>query len=360
MIRYIFKRLVYGLLVLLGVIIVVFLLFNVLPADPARMMLGQRADISSIEAINKDLGRDQPLPAQFLNYLNDLSPLSFHNAGDSNSYCYLNPEKYPRHAVLAHLSGDDVLVLKPPYLRRSYQSKRPVTDILADAFPATALLAIVSMIFAGLVGILVGVISAVKKGTWFDHTALVGAVLGMSLPSFFAAVLIAWVFAFLLADVTGLQMFGSLTSVDNFGEGEYYDLRNIILPALTLGIRPLAVIAELTRTSLLDVLSQDYIRTARSKGLSWYRMLIRHALKNVMNPVVTAISGWFASLMAGAVFVEYVFDWKGVGVVIVDGLNKYDFPVVMGALLCISVILVLINIVTDIIYGFLDPRIRLS
>lgn len=360
MIRYALKRLFYGFLVLFGVIVVVFLLFNVLPADPARMMLGQRADISSIEAINRDLGRDQPLHKQFLNYLNDLSPLSVHNSSDSKSYWYLDQSKYSSCVVLAHLSKSKVLILKPPYLRRSYQSKRPVTEILADAFPNTALLALVAIIFAAFFGILIGVLSAVKRDTWFDHTALVASVLGMSLPSFFAAVLIAWVFAFLLADITGLQMFGSLTTVDDFGEGEYLDLKNIILPAFTLGIRPLAVIAELTRTSLLDVLSQDYIRTAKAKGLSYYRVLMRHAMKNVMNPVVTSISGWFASLMAGAVFVEYVFDWKGVGVVIVDGLNKYDFPVVMGALLCIAVILVLINILTDIIYGFLDPRIRFN
>lgn len=360
MIRYILKRLFYGLLVLFGVIVVVFLLFNVLPADPARMMLGQRADISSIEAINRDLGRDQPLHKQFLNYLNDLSPLSVHNAKDKDSYWYLDSAKYSSYVVLARFSETKVLVAKPPYLRRSYQSKRPVMEILGDAFPNTALLALVSILFAAIFGILIGIISAVKKDTWIDHTALVASVLGMSLPSFFAAVLIAWIFAFLLSDITGLQMFGSLTTVDDFGEGEYLDLKNIILPAFTLGIRPLAVIAELTRTSLLDVLSQDYMRTARAKGLSYYRMLMRHAMKNVMNPVVTAISGWFASLMAGAVFVEYVFDWKGVGVVIVDGLNKYDFPVVMGALLCIAIILVLINIVTDIIYGFLDPRIRLA
>ncbi len=360
MIRYIIKRLFYGILVLFGVISIVFLLFNVLPADPARMMLGQRADISSIEAINRDLGRDQPLYKQFLNYLNDLSPISVHNATDSNSYWFLDPSKYTSASVLFSVGGNKVLVAKAPYLRRSYQSKRPVTEILADAFPATALLALVAMLFAAIFGILIGVLSALKKDTWFDHSALVVSVLGMSLPSFFAAILIAWVFAFLLADYTGLQMFGSLYSVDDFGEGEYLDLRNIILPAFTLGIRPLAVISELTRTSLLEVMSQDYIRTAKAKGLSYYKVVFRHAMKNVMNPVVTAISGWFASLMAGAVFVEYVFDWKGVGVVIVDGLNKYDFPVVMGALLCIAIILVVINIVTDIIYGFLDPRIRLS
>ncbi|MFA6806947.1 MAG: ABC transporter permease, partial [Bacteroidales bacterium] len=138
------------------------------------------------------------------------------------------------------------------------------------------------------------------------------------------------------------------------------DIKNIILPAFTLGIRPLAVISELTKSSLLDVLSQDYIRTARAKGLSKYQVLRRHALKNSMNPVLTSVSGWFASLMAGAVFVEYIFDWKGVGVVIVDGLEKYDFPVVMGALLIICVLLVMINIVVDILYGILDPRVRIA
>lgn len=359
MLRYVLKRLFYGVLVLLGVIVIVFLLFNVLPADPARMMLGQRADISSIEAINRDLGRDKPLPVQFLNYLNDLSPVSIHNDKDTNSYWYLDKKKYTSYSRLFHVSSSKVFVIKPPYLRRSYQSKRPVTEILADAFPNTALLAIVALLFASIVGIFVGIVSAVKKDSWFDRASLVLSVFGMSLPSFFAAILIAWIFAFLLARYAGLNMFGSLYTVDDFGKGEHLDLKNIILPAITLGLRPLAVIVELTRSSMLDVLSQDYIRTARAKGFRFYKVITRHALKNVMNPVVTAISGWFASLMAGAVFVEYVFDWKGVGVVIVDGLNKYDFPVVMGALLCIAVILVLINIITDIVYGILDPRIRM-
>jgi len=148
--------------------------------------------------------------------------------------------------------------------------------------------------------------------------------------------------------------------VDDFGNGEYLDLRNLILPAFTLGIRPLAVIVELTRSSMLDVLSQDFIRTAKAKGLSTFAVITKHALKNAMNPVITAVSGWVASLMAGAVFVEYVFDWKGVGVAIVDALDKYDFPVVIGILLFISVILVIINIFVDILYGLLDPRIRLE
>jgi peptide/nickel transport system permease protein len=180
----------------------------------------------------------------------------------------------------------------------------------------------------------------------------------MSLPSFFVAILNAWIFAFVLADITGLNMVGSLYSVDDFGEGQYLDLKNLILPAFTLGIRPLAIVVQLTRSSLLEVLSQDYIRTARAKGLKNYTIIVRHALRNALNPVITAISGWFASLMAGAVFVEYVFDWKGIGVVIVDALEKYDFPVIMGAVLFISIILVVINILVDLVYGYLDPRIR--
>lgn len=357
MLQFILKRLFYGFLVLLGVITVVFLLFNVLPGDPARMMLGQRADITSVEAINKDLGLDKPLTTQYLSFLNDLSPISVHNKSDKENYWYLDSTKYS-YVKLISLSKNKVFVLKKPYLRRSYQSKRKVSEILSEAFPKTILLAMVSIIFAMVFGVIIGIICAIKKNKIIDKVALVFSVLGMSLPSFFAAILNAWIFAFVLAEFTGLNMFGSLYSVDDFGEGEHLDLKNLILPAITLGIRPLAIIVELTRSSLLDVLSQDYIRTAKAKGLSFYKVITKHALKNAMNPVITAVSGWFASLMAGAVFVEYVFDWKGVGVVIVDALEKYDLPVIMGAVLVISVILVFINIFVDIIYGFLDPRVR--
>ena len=358
--RFIIKRLSYGLLVLLGVIIINFFLFNILPGDPARMMLGQRADITSVEAINKDLGRDKPLTVQFFNYLNDLSPVSIHNDADKSSYWYLDTLKYSSAYKLFHLSKDKILVLKKPYLRRSYQSKRNVSEILYEGFINTFILAVVAMFFAVIAGTFIGIICAVYQNQWIDRVALVFSVLGMSLPSFFAAILNAWIFAFVLAGITHLNMAGSLFSVDDFGRGEYLDLKNLILPALTLGIRPLAIVVELTRNSLLEVLSQDYIRTARAKGLSRSRILLRHALKNSMNPIITAVSGWLASLLAGAVFVEYVFDWKGIGVVIVNALEKYDFPVIMGAVLYVSVILVIINIFVDIIYGILDPRVRVQ
>jgi len=359
MLKFIIRRLFYGFFVLLGVITIVFLLFNVLPGDPARMMLGQRADISSIEAINKDLGLDKSLTTQYLGFLNDLSPISFHNTANTESYWYLDSLKYSSSIKLLSFSKQHSLVFKKPYLRRSYQSKRKVSEILFNAFPKTALLALVSILFALVVGMIIGILCAVKRNAFFNKIALVFSVLGMSLPSFFAAILNAWIFAFVLVEFTGLNMFGSLYSVDDFGNGEYLSLKNLILPALTLGIRPLAIVVELTRSSMLEVLSQDYIRTAKAKGLSFYRIVFKHALKNALNPVITAISGWFASLIAGAVFVEYVFDWKGVGVVIVDSLENYDLPVIMGAVLFISVILVIINILVDIVYGLLDPRVRL-
>ncbi|MBK7211866.1 MAG: ABC transporter permease [Bacteroidales bacterium] len=360
MLAYILKRLFYGFLVLFGVITLVFFLFNVLPGDPARMMLGQRADISSVEAINRDLGRDKPLFEQYLGFLNDVSPISYHQFRDSSSSYFLDPAKYTRSIKLISAGSSSGLVAKVPYLRRSYQSKRPVSDILTDAFPPTMILATVAMIAATILGLILGILSALYKDSLFDKSALVLSVFGMSLPSFFAAILVAWLFAYVLADFTGLSMFGSLYTVDDFGRGEYIDWKNLILPAFTLAIRPLAIITELVRSSMLDVLSQDYIRTARAKGVSNLSIILNHALKNALNPVVTAVTGWFASLMAGAVFVEYVFDWKGIGVVIVDALEKYDFPVVMGAVLFISVILIIINIFVDLAYGVLDPRIRYS
>jgi peptide/nickel transport system permease protein len=231
--------------------------------------------------------------------------------------------------------------------------------MIAEAFPQTALLAFVAIFISTIIGIFMGILCAIYKDTWFDKVALFFSVLGMSAPSFFAAILFAWLFAFVFADFTHLNMIGSLYSVDDYGIGVHLELKNLILPVITLGIRPIAVVVELTKNSVLDVLSQDYIRTARAKGLPYYPILIKHVLKNALNPVVTAISGWLASLLAGAVFVEYIFDWKGMGVLMVDGLEKYDFPVVMGTLLYISIILVIINILCDIIYGWLDPRVKL-
>ncbi len=355
MIQFIIKRLLYGFLVLIGVITIVFLLFNVLPGDPARMMLGQRADIASVEAINKDLGRDKPLPVQFLMYVNDLSPISVHDPIHPEHYLYLSKQKYSYKQLFS--TGSKVVVLKYPYLRRSYITKRKVSDIIIETLPETTILALASILFGSFFGILLGILSAVKKNSWLDKGALIFAILGTALPSFFVGLIFIWLFGFVLLDYTGLHNIGTLFITDDFGD-EHLELKNIILPTVTLGLRPLAVIIQLTRNSLLDVLSQDYIRTATAKGLSYYTVVIKHALKNALNPVVTAISGWFAGLMAGAIFVEMIFNWKGIGYEVVDALNKNDLPVVMGATLVFAIIFVLINIAVDIIYGVLDPRVR--
>jgi peptide/nickel transport system permease protein len=358
-VKFIIKRLFYGFLVLLGVITVVFLLFNVLPGDPARMMLGQRADQASIDAINKDLGRDKPITTQFLMYLNDLSVISVHDPNDKDHYLYLNPDKYSSYQKLFPISSTKTIVLKYPYLRRSYITKRKVSDIIIETLPETTVLAFSSIAFGSFFGILLGIFSALKKNSWFDKSALIFAIFGMALPSFFIGLIIAWFFGFILRDFTGLNNVGSLYTTDDFGE-EHLSLKNLILPTITLGLRPLAIIIQLTRSSLLDILSQDYIRTATAKGLTFYKVVFKHALKNALNPVITAISGWFAGLMAGAVFVEIIFNWKGIGYEVVDALNKNDLPVVMGATLVFAVIFVLINIAVDITYGILDPRIRVQ
>lgn len=359
MLNFILRRLFYGILVLWGVVTIIFFLFNILPGDPARMLMGQRTDVSSVEAIKKDLGLDKPLATQYLNFLNDLSPLSIHNRTNKDSFWYYNKLKYGNGITVVSF-GKSALMIKKPYLRTSYQSKRPVSSIIGEAFPKTLLLAGVSILLAMILGILLGIPAALYKDSPLDKFLLIFSSFGMSVPSFFAAIIIAWLFAFVLADYTGLHMFGSLYSVDDYTGEVYLDLKNLILPAITLGIRPLAIVVSLTRSSLLEVLSQDYIRTAYAKGLSKFDVIVRHGLRNALNPVLTAITGWFASLMAGAVFVEYVFDWKGIGVVIVDALDKYDLPVIMGSVLFISVILIVVNILVDVFYAVLDPRVRLS
>lgn len=355
---YIVRKLLYGILVLWGVATLVFFLFTIVPGDPVRMMLGQRADEKDVQAIREELGLNQNIGKQYLDYLNDLSFISFYKNYSSNCN---DAQQYASNVsgLKVMTIGETSVVLKAPYLRYSYQSKRPVGAILSEAFPNTLILAFVSITFAFIIGVLLGVLTAVVNSDFLNRLTLFVTTIGMSLPSFFAAILIAWLLGFVLHDVTGLEMTGSLFSVDDYGNGSYLDLKNLILPALTLGLRPLAVITELTRTTLLDVMSVDYIRTARAKGLKKWRVIGVHALRNAMTPVVTAVSGWFASLLAGAVFVEYVFDWKGIGVVIVDALDKFDFPVIMGAVLLIGVMLIVINIIVDVIYGILDPRVRI-
>ncbi|MBL7923003.1 MAG: ABC transporter permease [Bacteroidia bacterium] len=356
MLKLFLDKVFYGLLVTAGVVMIVFFLFTILPGDPARMILGQRADLVSVETINRELGRDLPVSSQFLLYVNDLSPLALLNTRDSSSRIFADASKYGSFIQILD-TGSKTLVLKKPYLRRSYQTRDDVTAVLLDALPGTVVLAVAALVFAAFFGILLGTWSALRYQHWDDNLNLIISVLGMSVPSFFAGIIMAWLFGFVWRDWTGLEMTGSLYVVDPF-EGMSIQWKNLILPAITLGIRPLSVIVQLTRSSMLEVLGLDYVRTARAKGLSPFAVVVKHALRNALNPVLTAISGWLGSLLAGAVFIEYIFGWKGVGKVTVDALEHYDFPVVMGAVLMVSVFFVIINILVDLLYARLDPRVR--
>ena len=456
MLRYLAHRLLNGLLVLFGVVSLVFLIFNLKPGDPARMLADQRSSPEALAAIRQDLGLGLPLGTRYLLYLNDLSPLALMQRASRERPAYLDPERYSVAAAIP-LGSDKLLVIKAPYLRFSYQSRRGVAEILGEAFPNTAILAVLSMLLAVVLGLAMGTWAAVKKGTWVDSALLAIGALGMSGPSFFVAVLVAWlggyvwferipvpvlpalalllwlVFRFVKSSRTsrtptrqlansphansphansplatsnsptaqlptaqlptanwptpllpllllstyflglllnwpwatfslslpgtGLPMSGSLRDVDPF-TGPFFNWRHAILPVLVLGIRPLAVIIQLTRSSLLDVLLQDHIRTARAKGLTERQVVLRHGLRNAFMPVLTAVSGWFASLLAGAVFVEYVFGWKGMGLEVFNALEREDFPVVMGAVLVFATIFVVMNVVVDLLYAVLDPRVR--
>lgn len=351
MLLFIIKRLLAGLTVIFGVIVIVFLLFQVLPGNPVEMMMGQRTDDATRKAIIEEYHLDESKPVQLCYYINDLLPLSFHEKSPEKE------EKYDYKPIISF--GETILVIKPPYLGKSYQSNRKVNNILSEGFVGTFWLAITAIIFACIFGIAMGVFAALYHNTAIDRILVTGSVLGISAPSFVAGTLIAYVFAFLLHDYTGLNLTGNLFEIDPF-EGERLNLKNLILPAFTLGIRPLAIITQLTRSTMLDVMQSDYIRTARAKGLSEQAIVWKHALKNALNPVITAVSGWFASLLAGAFFVEYIFSWNGLGLTTINAVFKLDMPVIMGSTFLIACVFVVITIFVDILYGIIDPRIKLS
>ncbi|MBN2668809.1 MAG: ABC transporter permease [Bacteroidales bacterium] len=356
MLNYFIRKIAYSVFVFLGVVTAIFFLFNVLPGDSSRMLMGQRSDISSLEAIRADLGLNQPLYVRYIKYLDDLSPISGYSK-NSDSFFYFDTTKYKSTIKLLE-TKTNILVIKPPYLQRSFQSKKDVSEILKETFGNTFILALAAIVLASVIGIVLGVLAAIFKSSVYDKSIIVFTSFGMSLPSFFAAILMAWLLAFKWGEYTHLNITGNFLVLDDYGVQVERQWRNIILPAITLGIRPLSVVLQLARNSMLEVLSQDYIRTARAKGLNNRTIIYKHALKNAMNPVITSISGWLASMMAGVVFVEFIFGWKGLGYVIVEGVNNYDIPVVMGVVLLISIIFVIITLLVDLIYVKLDPRVK--
>jgi peptide/nickel transport system permease protein len=357
LLRILLQRAVSGLLVMCGVIVMVFLLFNVLPVNSARMTLGQRADAASVKAIEKEFRLNYSWQTRLLLYFNDISPISFHHLYDEDSPTYITQEEidfFPLFSV-----GELSCVFKAPYLGKSFQTRRKVSEILGDKIFPTAVLALSAMFFASLAGIILGIFAALRQHTFWDNAILVLSTLGISQPAYFSGIILAMIFGYYLSDYTGLNVRGSLTDVDMMGE-TIYVWKNLWLPMIALGIRPVSIIAQLTRSSMLEALQQDFVRTAKAKGLPDRKVIFKHALRNAMNPVVTSISGWLAALLTGAFFIEKVFDYKGLGLQTIESLLVFDFPVVMGSVLFVAFIFVCMNLITDLLYAALDPRVSVQ
>jgi peptide/nickel transport system permease protein len=306
MITYILRKAVYTILVLAGVVLVTFFIRP--PGDPARVLLGQRADSASVAVLREQLGLDKPL---------------YHQVG----------------VYMVNLTHGD--------LGRSIASQRPVSETIMERLPATAVLAVTSIVIATILGIMFGVIAAWKPNTWVDSVTMSVSLLGISMPAFVVGLLLVLLFGVVL------EWFPISGYIDRGAE-------HIVLPMITLAIRPLAIIARITRSSMLEVLGQDYIRTARAKGLSTSSVFIKHALRNALNPVVTTVSAWFAGLLAGTYFIEFIFNWPGIGLAAFNAIEKLDYPMIQGTVLFTAVIFVVVNTIADILYGYIDPKVRIS
>ena len=346
-----------GLLVIAGVVVFIFLLFNVLPVNSAKMTLGQRTDEASVKAIERELRLNYPWYSRLMYYFNDISPLSIHKLSDKDSPTWISHQQTAFMPLVT--MGESTIVLKKPFLGRSFQSHRRVTEILAENFPPTAVLALCAIILASVIGIVMGVFAALRQYSFWDNVILLFSNIGISQPSFFAGFIIAMVFGYYLGRYTGLSPQGPLLWVDDEG-CSIYVWRNLILPVIALGIRPIAIITQLTRSSMLEALSMDYVRTAKAKGLGYYTVVFKHTLRNALNPVITSISGWLAALFTGAYFIEDVFNYNGIGSQTIIAIRNFDFPVVMGLSLFVAVIFVVMNIATDMLYALVDPRVRIQ
>ncbi|TKI58748.1 ABC transporter permease [Brevibacillus antibioticus] len=301
--QYIVKRLLSGIIVLFGLSVFTFLLIHLIPGDPVRIMLGQRATVEQIESLRKELGLNKPLVVQYLDYASGV------------------------------LKGD---------LGTSLKTGRPVSTEIADRFPATAKMAVASLVVAVVIGIGLGVLAAKHKDTPIDAAIMTFSTFGMSIPGFWLGLLVILVFSvhlgwFPIAGGTGLK--------------------DMVLPAFTLGTLTATALSRLTRAGMVEVLSNDYIRTARAKGMNERIVLLRHAFRNVMIPIVAVIGLELAGLLGGAVIIEQVFGWPGVGTLAIQAISSRDFPMIQGTTLFIGAVYVLVVILIDVLYAVLDPRI---
>jgi peptide/nickel transport system permease protein len=332
MLSYIIKRFLGVIPVLLCVSMLVFGFLRLIPGDPALIMLGERATPENIARVREQLGLNKPLPEQYLIFLGNA------------------------------LRGD---------LGRSILRQEPVAQEILHRFPATIELALAALLFAVVVGIPAGVISAVRRGSWFDASSMLVALTGVSMPIFWLGLMLIYLFAVVLhllptggrldagtkfVPITNLVLVDSLLrwNIPVFFQG----LRHLLLPALALGTIPMAIIARMTRSSMLEVLGQDYVRTAHAKGLAARTVVVRHALRNAWLPIITVVGLQVGILLSGAILTETVFSWPGIGRWLVDAIYARDYPIVQGVTLVIALIFVVVNLSVDILYALVDPRIR--
>ena len=346
---FILQKTLIGILSVIGVIFLITLIIYLAPVDPARIQFGQRADPASIEIMKKKLYLDKSYGEQIFRYFEDLSPIQILNQTD------LRLDDYKFVQVISFESN--LVILKLPYLRRSFTTGESVSGMIASAFPSTLFLAMSALLISIVFGLSLGIISAIQYGTWVDHFITGMTTLFYAIPSYISAILFALLFGYYLHAWTGLPVQGSLQGLDDCGN-EYFDISKLILPSIALGIRPVAIISQMTRASLLEIFSKEYVRTAVAMGLAYKRILIRHIFPNALNPIITTVSGWFASLLTGAFFVEYVFNYRGLGDMTIQALSQFDLPVILGSCIVTVSVFIIVNILADILHAITDPRIR--
>jgi peptide/nickel transport system permease protein len=334
MLRFVVRRLLLLVPILIGLSILVFLWIRALPGSPATALLGERATPEAIAAINEQYGLNEPIYKQYWKYVAQVGTGDFGN---------------------------------------SVTTRRSVVDEFKDRFPATLELALAAMLFSILVGVPLGFIAAKRYGTWLDHTSLLASLIGISIPIFFLAIILKYIFAVKLGWLptvgrssvliefehpTGFYILDAILAGDP--EALWDVIKHLILPAIALGTIPLAIIARITRAAVLDVQNEDYVRTARAKGVKPGIVDRRHVLRNAMLPITTIIGLQAGLLLSGAVLTETVFAWPGVGTWLVEAIEARNYPVLQGGILFIAVIFVLVNLLVDLSYGYLNPRIRVS
>lgn len=304
--NYLIIRFSNALIVVIGVISLVFFLIHFIPGDPVEVMLGESAQVADREELRKSLGLDKPVLTQWKDYLLNVLQLD---------------------------------------LGSSLHSKQPITEILSERIPATFQLALVALLFALIISLPLGIVAATGKNTFWDKSAMAVSLLGVSIPNFLMGPLLILLFSMMMGwfPVSGR-------------EGP----ESVVLPALTLGTAMAAILSRMIRATLLDVINEDYIRTARAKGLSYVRVIMLHALPNTFLPLITLLGMQLGALLAGAVITEIVFSWPGIGLLTIEAINTRDYPLVQSCILLVSVSYVLVNAGTDVLYSVLDPRVRLQ